>query len=482
MSSGLTSMDFIAILPELVLTIAVIGVLLLECFSKQSRIMTIHLFSMASILVAFVLLLTMVPSGLENQYFWNSEIVVNSTNGQLKSAMLLVVLLGLIYSFPKLSESNLNHSEYYILILLSTIGMLVLVSANTLLMVYLGLELMSLPMYALVAFNRKDGRATEAAMKYFVMGAMASAILLFGMGLLYGIGQSLNLETIGKAMVALASQNFDQNILILTFSLVFIVVGIAFKLGAAPFHSWVPDVYEGAPAPVAMFIGAAPKIAAISMAYSLLKVAGAQVTLQWEQMLAIVAVLSFIIGNFVALRQTNLRRMLGYSAVSHAGFMLLGLFAGNNSSIPSAAYFYAITYAFTTTAAFGFILLVNKDGQSIQSISDLKGFGRQHGYLGVLMALIMLSMGGIPPFVGFFAKLFVLQNAYNASYGFLVIIGLLASVVGLFYYLRIIKVMFFDQQDDNANISITNCIGSRTIFSVNVLLIVLLGLAPTLIM
>lgn len=482
MSSGLTSMDFIAILPELVLTVAVIVILLLECFSKQSRIMTIHLFSMASILLAFVLLLTYVPSGGDSQYFWNNEIILNSTNGQLKGAMLLVVLLGLIYSFPKLSETNLNHSEYYILILLSTVGMLVLVSSNTLLMVYLGLELMSLPMYALVAFNRKDGKATEAGMKYFVMGAMASAILLFGMGLLYGIGQSLNLETIGASMVAIASQNFDHNILILTFSLVFIVVGIAFKLGVAPFHSWVPDVYEAAPAPVAMFIGAAPKIAAISMGYSLLKVAGYEVTLQWQQMLAIVIILSFIIGNFVALRQTNLRRMLGYSAVSHAGFMLLGLFAGSDSNIPSSAYFYAMTYAFTTTAAFGFILLVNKNGQSIQNISDLKGFGRQHAYLGILMALIMLSMGGIPPFVGFIAKFVVLKNAYNAHYAFLVIIGLLASVVGLFYYLRIIKVMFFDQQDDNANITITNCVGSRTVFSANVFLIVLLGLVPTLIM
>ncbi|MBS7828975.1 NADH-quinone oxidoreductase subunit N [Wohlfahrtiimonas chitiniclastica] len=478
--SVLTSMDFIAILPEIILTVAVVGILLLECISKQSRIMTIHLVSMVAILAAFVVLLTVVPTGTEPLYFWNSEIVLTGINGQLKSAMLLVVLLGLIYSFPKLSETNLDHAEYYVLILLSTIGMLVLVSANTLLMVYLGLELMSLPMYALVAFNRKDGKATEAAMKYFVMGAMASAILLFGMALLYGVGQSLNLQVIGQAISSIASQNFDQSIMLLTFSLVFIVVGIAFKLGVAPFHAWVPDVYEGAPAPVAMFIGAAPKIAAMAMGYSMLMVAGYQVTEQWQQMLAIVIILSFVIGNFVALRQTNLRRMLGYSAVSHAGFMLLGLYAGNDLNIPATGYFYAITYAFTTIAAFGFILLVNKNGQSISEISDLKGFGRQHGYLGVLMALIMLSMGGIPPFVGFVAKFFVLENAYQSGYGFLVIIGLLASVVGLFYYLRVIKVMFFDQADDNANITITPCYGSQVIFSANVFLLVLLGFVPTL--
>lgn len=480
--NGLTSMDFIAILPEIVLTVAVIGILLLECFSKKSCIMTTHIVSMSSILVAFILLLTLVPFGANGLFFWNNEVVLTSTNVQLKGAMLLVVLLGLIYSFPKLSESNLNHPEYYVLILLSTIGMLVLVSANSLLMVYLGLELMSLPMYALVAFNRKSDKASEAAMKYFIMGAMASAILLFGLALLYGIGKTLDIYAIGELLPKLASQNLDQNTVLITFALVFVVVGIAFKLGVAPFHSWVPDVYEGAPAPVAMFIGAAPKIAAISMGYSLLKVAGYQASVQWEQMLAIVIVLSFVIGNFVALRQTNIRRMLGYSAVSHAGFMLLGLFSGNDSNIPSSAYFYAMTYAFTTVAAFGFILLVNKDGESIHNISDLKGFGRKHSYYGILMAIVMLSMGGIPPFVGFFAKLFVLQNAYYAGYLFLAIIGLLASVVGLFYYLRIIKVMFFDQEEEHNTITITRCIGSRTIFAANVALVVVLGLVPTLIM
>ncbi len=484
MINEFTMMDFISILPEIFLAVIVIAILLMECFMKSICMKVIHITSLIGLVGAFILIFVgkaLLANSGASTYYWLNEVTYSYATNLLKATMLIVVFLGLCYSVSKLTQNGLAKSEYYILILLSTIGMLVLVSANSLLMIYLGLELMSLPMYALVAFNRESHKATEAAMKYFIMGAMASAILLFGMALMYGAAGTLQLDKISDAYRQIAINDLSNNLLLI-FAIVFIVVGIAFKLGVAPFHAWVPDVYEGAPAPVAMFIGAAPKIAAISMGYSLLLVAGHNIFASWQMMLSILAVISFIIGNFVALRQTNIRRMLGYSAISHAGFMLLGLFLGDNSIIASSAYFYAITYALTTTAAFGLILYINKNGDAIEKISDLKGLGRKHPWYALLMSVVMLSMGGIPPFVGFFAKLSVLMNVYYAGYGWLVIIGLLASVVGLFYYLRVIKVMYFDEADDVSEWSISGCKVGLVVLNINVVALLVLGVFPTLLM
>lgn len=475
--------DMLVALPEIFLMGMIVVILLYESLnknSKQSILFTLSLIGLFGAgIISIVLYNVDVTQGIViSNYFWFGEINYNSLLLVLKVAMVVIVAFGLVYSYGRAGEQNIVTAEYYALVLLSTLGMLVLVSAASMLMVYVGLELMSLPMYGLVALNRRNNKSTEAAMKYFVMGAMSSAILLFGMALLYGATSSLQFEDIHAVI---ANSMTDSQSRLVLFATAFLIVGTVFKLGAAPFHGWVPDVYEGAPLPVAMFIGAAPKVAAFMMGVWILLGAVGELSGQWQPFIIAISIISFIIGNLVALKQDNIRRMLGYSAVSHAGFILLGLLVTAESDAAlSAGIFYAITYAMTTTAAFGFMLSVKVNGKEVQAIDDLKGFARQHAWYALLMAAIMISMGGIPFFVGFYAKFVVLKAAFNAGYIFTVIIALLTSVIGLYYYLRVVKVMFFDEEVHGRELTIEATGLSRVFFNVNALALVVLGIAPSL--
>lgn len=480
---GLNLTDLLVALPEIFLMSMVVVILLFESLSKESKHSTLYALSLIAIIGTGILGVYQYMAdfgAVAGNAFWYGEIIHTPLIGFLKLVLVAIVGFGFVYSYPRLAAVDLANAEYYVLTLLSTLGMLVLISAGSVLTLYIGLELMSLPMYGLVALNRKSKKGSEAAIKYFVMGAMASGILLYGMALLYGATGSLRFADLGVTVEELSFAGENR---LLLFSVVFLIVGTVFKLGAAPFHSWVPDVYEGAPAPVAMFVGAAPKIAAFMMGVLLLHNVGFSLADKWKPLLAAIAIISFVLGNLIALKQENLRRMLGYSAVSHAGFILLGLFVSVvDSTDLSAGLFYAITYALTTVAAFGFILSVSNNGRGIQKIDELKGFAREHGWYALLMSGAMLSMGGIPIFVGFHAKLLVLKTAFEAGFIFTVIIGLLMSVIGLFYYLRVIKVMFFDEPEATQNLEVNVTTGSTILFTVNGLALVLLGIAPSLLL
>jgi NADH-quinone oxidoreductase subunit N len=378
----------------------------------------------------------------------------------------------LIYSREYARSRQLFRGEFFALALFATLGMLVMISASHLLILYLGLELLSLSLYAMVALRRDSDTATEAAMKYFVLGALASGMLLYGMSMVYGATGSLAIADVahriaeGKALSA-----------ILVFGLVFIVAGIGFKLGAVPFHMWVPDVYQGAPTPVTVFIGSAPELAAFALAMRLLVEAlGAPVLLaEWQNMLAILALLSMAVGNITAIAQTNLKRMLAYSAIAHMGFMLLGILAGTPNGYGSAM-FYVVSYMLMTLGSFGMILLLSREGFEAENLDDFKGLNQRDRWYAFLMLLIMFSLAGLPVMIGFWAKLAVLQAAFEAGYHGLVVAAVLFSLVGAYYYLRVVKLMYFDDPVDHS--PIVAHVDQRVVLTLNGLAVLALGIMP----
>jgi len=425
---------------------------------------------------------------------FNGAYAADGMSGTLKVWVLVVAIGVFLYSRDYLVGRRIARGEYYVLALFAVAGMMIMVSAQHLLTIYLGLELLALSQYAMVALLRDDGQASEAAMKYFVLGALASGMLLYGMSMVYGAAGSLDLGVIRETLalgslgdrpdpvgnvVALDSAFGDRTIGA-RFGLVFIVVGIAFKLGAVPFHMWVPDVYEGAPTSVAMFISTAPKLAAFAMLIRLL-VDGLEVlNADWQQMLSILAVLSVVVGNLVAIAQTNIKRMLAYSTISHVGFLLMGV-VGADPDGYSAAMFYAITYAFTTLAAFGVLLALSRGGHEAVTLDDLAGLARRDSLLAIVMLLAMISLAGVPPAVGFYAKLVVLQAAVGAGYTWLAIAGVVMSVIGAFYYLRVVKLVFFDEPAHSAP-DIETAGDVTAGLAVNGLAVIALGIFPGLIM
>src|SRR5215470_18017191 len=353
----------------------------------------------------------------------------------LKLVTYLAVSVCFVYSRQYLAERGMLRGEYFVLALFATLGMMVMISANSLLVLYLGLELMSLCLYSLIALNRDSTVSTEAAMKYFVLGALASGLLLYGMSMLYGATGTLNIEQIAQLIGA-----GKANRVAAVFGLVFVVAGIAFKLGVVPFHMWIPDVYDGAPTAMTLFIGAAPKVAAFAMAVRLLVNGLLDLAVDWQQMLVVMALLSMGIGNIAAIAQTNLKRMLAYSTIAHMGFMLLGLLAGvvggNRLSADdaySAALFYVIVYVIMTLGAFGMLVYLSRAGFECENLEDLRGLNRRSPWLAVLMLILMFSLAGIPPTAGFYAKLAVFSAAVNAGWLWLAVAGVLLSLVGAFY-------------------------------------------------
>ncbi len=388
----------------------------------------------------------------------------------LKLFLYLTVAVGLVYSRDYLQARGLYKGEFFVLALFALLGMMVMVSASHFLTLYLGLELLSLSLYAMVALQRDSSVATEAAMKYFVLGALASGMLLYGMSMIYGVTGSLALADMSHAL----ADGTDLRIP-LVFGIVFIVAGLAFKLGAVPFHMWVPDVYHGAPTAVTLFIGSAPKIAAFVFVVRILGQGLESQVAEWRDMLVILAVLSMALGNIAAIAQSNLKRMLAYSTISHMGFMLLGILAGSQSGYGSAM-FYVLVYALMSLGGFGMILLLSRAGFEADQLDDFKGLNRRSPWLAFLMLLLMFSMAGIPPTVGFYAKLAVLQAVVEIGYVWLAVAAVLFSLIGAFYYLRIVKLMYFDAPHDTSPIAASPDV--RVIMSANGLAVLALGILP----
>ncbi|HEX8987323.1 MAG TPA: NADH-quinone oxidoreductase subunit NuoN [Rhodocyclaceae bacterium] len=398
----------------------------------------------------------------------------------LKLAVYVSVIAVVVYSRQYLAARNLDKGEYYLLLLLATLGMMVMISAAHFLTLYLGLELMSLSLYALVAIDRDSARATEASMKYFVLGALASGLLLYGMSMVYGATGTLEIGGVAQSLF-----HGDANRTILVFGLAFIVAGVGFKLAAAPFHMWVPDVYDGAPTAITLLIASAPKLAGFAMAMRLLVYALFGMAEQWQMMLMMLAVLSIGIGNLAAIAQTSIKRMLAYSSISHMGFMLLALMSGivGNRVDPfgalnaySSALYYAVAYVLMSLGSFGMILLLSRAGHEADKLEDFKGLNKRSPWFAAVMLVMMFSMAGIPFFVGFFAKFSVLLAALKAGYLYTVIYAVMMSLVGAYYYLRVVKLMYFDAPVDTA--PIVAPIDMRVLLTVNGIAVAMFGMLP----
>jgi NADH-quinone oxidoreductase subunit N len=396
-------------------------------------------------------------------------------------ASYLAVALTLVYGREYMQTRDmLRGGEFYVLVLFALLGQMVMISAGNFLTIYLGLELMSLALYALVAIRRDHAQSTEAAMKYFVLGALASGFMLYGMSMLYGATGNLDLRNIADAV---NSGQIDY--LPLTFGVVFLVAGLAFKLGAVPFHMWVPDVYQGSPTAVTLVLAAAPKLAAFAITLRILVVGLGDLTGDWQPMLLILAFLSLAIGNLTAIMQTNFKRMLAYSTISHMGFILLGLASGSldgdkqfDTESYGSALFYMLTYVLTTLATFGLIMLMAREGHECEEISDLKGLNRRSPWMAALLLLLMCSLAGLPPLVGFDAKLLILQTLLKSDRLWLAVVAVLFSLIGAFYYLRVIKVMYFDEPEVAAPAMSTVWWVPRSLIIINGLAVLVLGLMP----
>lgn len=462
--------DFLLAAPEIFLLAMTSLILIADLFiPERSRVWTYVLTQATLIGTAAIIL---VAGGEDVAYTFNGMFVGDPMSDVLKIAVCLSVVVMLAYSRSYAKARGIYRGEFFVLSLFSTLGMMVMISANHFLVLYLGLELMSLSLYAMVALPRDSAISTEAAMKYFVLGALASGMLLYGISMIYGATGALEITEVAQRIA-----DGEAVPTILLFGLVFVVAGIGFKLGAVPFHMWVPDVYQGAPTAVTLLIGTAPKLASFAFIMRILVQAlGIQQLLgEWQQMLILLAVASLALGNITAIAQTNLKRMLAYSTISHMGFLLLGILSGSLEGF-SASMFYSIVYALMGLGTFGMILLLSREGFEAENIEDFKGLNQRNPWYAFIMLLLMFSMAGIPPTVGFWAKLFVLQAALSAGYVWLAVVAVLFSLVGAFYYLRVVKVMYFDAPLDTHPITPYGDV--RALMSVNGLAVIALGLTP----
>jgi NADH-quinone oxidoreductase subunit N len=434
---------------------------------KPSERVYLHWMSIAVLAVTIYLILFNQTGGTVTAF--NGMFIRDGVAKILKIFALLTTILVFVYARPYLQDRKLFLGEFYTLTIFAVIGVMLLVSAGNLITVYLGLELLTLSSYALVALNRDSRLSSEAAIKYFVLGALSSGMLLYGMSMVYGATGTLSLAQLHTAIPSSTMPH------LLVFGLIFMIIGIAFKLGAAPFHMWIPDVYQGAPTPVTTFIGSASKLAAFGMAYRLLETGMGDLAQHWQLMLAALAVLSLAIGNLVAIVQTNIKRLLAYSTISHMGYLLLGLVNATPEGY-SAAMFYAISYALMSTAAFGVILALSRAGFESEEIDDFKGLNQRAPWMAFLMMLAMFSLAGVPPMFGFFAKLLVLQAAIHAGMMWLAIVGAVFAIIGLYYYLRVVKVMYFDKPVEGSQVRLQPDFTLRVALSLNALVLLALGL------
>lgn len=456
--------------PEIIILVTACITLLLDLFFKD-RMPSIA-FTTASFGLFIAALVSFLLLGNFKVILLGGLFISDDVSHLLKLFIYLSVFLGFFYSKDYIKERHMPSGDYYVLGLLSTLGMMILVSAHSLLTIYLGLELLSLPLYAMTAIQRSNSNATEASMKYFVMGAIASGMLLYGISLLYGATGKLDLLDISNSIAI----NWQQQNLLILFSLVFIMVGIGFKLAAVPFHMWAPDVYQGAPTSVSLFISTAPKIAAMGMAIRLLTLGLHDVSSQWQQILLVMALLSTALGNLIAINQSNLKRLLAYSAISHVGYALFGLLTATTEGYVASIY-YIIVYSVMTVAAFGLLVLLSQQGTEIELIDDLKGLNKKNPWLAFMMLIVMFSMAGIPPTVGFFTKLLVLKALVDVNLTWVAVLGLFFAVLGAYYYVKIVKVMYFEDSMDDVPVQLS--FSKNIVFSVNCLALLILGIFPS---
>ncbi|NND44642.1 MAG: NADH-quinone oxidoreductase subunit NuoN [Xanthomonadales bacterium] len=465
--------DFSLALPEMFLLAAACFVLVVDLFVTDPQRRVTYVLTLISIAGAAVLSYHGLNDG--RSVTFTGTFVADRLADTLKLFTYLTVGVVLVYAREYLQDRLLVRGEYYILTLFALLGIMVMISAHHFLTVYLGLELLSLSLYALVASDRDSPVAAEAAMKYFVLGAIASGTLLYGISILYGATGTLNLGELTAVLAAMPDTGTNLPVLL---GLVFVLVGLAFKLGAVPFHMWVPDVYHGAPTSVTLFIGTASKLAAFALLARVLFEGMGPLHDAWKDMVAVLAALSMLVGNFVAIAQTNLKRMLAYSTISHVGFILLGFLPGTAAGV-QASLFYTLAYVIMAAAAFGMIILLGREGFEADELADFKGLAKRSPWYALVMLMVMVSMAGVPPFVGFWAKLAVIQATLAANFTGLAILAVLTSVVGAFYYLRVIKLMYFDAADEGTELPpIRAGIGMHVVLSANGLAILVLGLFP----
>jgi NADH-quinone oxidoreductase subunit N len=465
------STQLIPVLPELSLLTLACVVLVVDLYIREEQ--RIVSYGLTQVGLILTIGLTLAVSSPETQILFDGAYIRDPMSDVLKVGILLVSFLAFLYAKDYLRERDLFKGEFYTLGLFAVLGMSIMVSANSFLTIYLGLELLALCLYALVAFDRKSANGAEAAMKYFVLGALASGMLLYGISMIYGATGTLQFDELAQVV-----QKGDLNRLVMIFGIVFLVIGLAFKLGAVPFHMWVPDIYHGAPTAVTLFIGSAPKIAAFALTMRLLVDGLAELHGGWEGwqgMLIILAVLSMGVGNLIAIAQSNIKRMLGYSTISHVGFILLGILAGTQEGY-AGAMFYTLVYALMSAGAFGVIIALSRKGFEAENLEDFKGLNQRSPWFAGMMLLLMFSMAGVPPTVGFFAKLFVLDAVVSVDLTWLALVGVFFSIIGAFYYIRIVKLMYFDQPTDETPLSIG--LDTQVVLSLNGLSMLVLGLFP----
>ncbi|WP_454455977.1 NADH-quinone oxidoreductase subunit NuoN [Thauera phenylacetica] len=468
--------DFYPAAAEIFVAVMALVVMLASTFARSIARNLAYLLTQATLIVAaFITIFTMEG---EVVLTFSNLFISDLLGDVLKLMIYFSTAIALLYGRGYLADRKIDKPEYYLLALLMTLGMMVMVTANHMLPMYIGLEMMSLALYTMVAFDRDSARSTEAAMKYFVLGALASGLLLYGMSMVYGATGTLEFSGVAQALY-----NQTANQTVLMFGLVFLVAGICFKLGVVPFHMWVPDVYQGAPTAVTLVIATAPKLAAFAMAVRLLIWALFDIAEEWQMMLMLVAAASIVLGNLAAIAQQNIKRMLAYSGISHMGFMLLGLLAGVVEgdrhfalNAYSSAMFYAISYVIMSLASFGMLILLSRAGFEAENIDDFKGLNKRSSWYALMMLFVMFSMAGVPFFIGFFAKLSVLQAVVAAGYFWLAVLAVVMSVIGAFYYLRVVKMMYFDDPVDESPIHAAPEV--RVMLSANGLAIAALGLAP----
>jgi len=464
--------DLIIAIPEITLFALACLVLMVDAFSDDPLHLWTYRVTQASLLLTLVLVLNSIPDSAVIAF--NGGFINDAMSAILKAFMCGISFVVFLYSYEYLKEHQSLKGEYFVLGLFAVLGMMIMASAYSLLSIYLGLELLSLSLYAMVAMQRDSDSASEAAMKYFILGALASGMLLYGISMIYGLTGHLQLANIAEAI-----NNDSINRSYLVFGMIFLIIGMAFKLGAAPFHMWVPDVYQGAPTSVTLFISTAPKLAAFAMTMRILVDGLFPLVADWQSILMILAVLSMAVGNVIAIAQTNIKRMLAYSTIAHVGFLFLGLIAGTASGF-SGSMFYIISYALMSMGAFGMVILLGRNGFEAEMLDDFKGLSERNPWFAFIMLCLMFSMAGVPPFLGFWSKWFVLKELVASGFVELAAVAVVFSIIGVYFYLRIIKLMYFDKADSMTAIKSSKQM--RVVLSINGLLILFLGLAPNALM
>ena len=466
--------DINLLVPELALLALACITLIIDTYTGEDDKRLTYWFSQLSLLIVLVLILF--QSSGDMRHAFHNHFVNDQMSIVLKAFISIVTFMVFFYSYDYLKEHGLIKGEYFILGLFAVLGMMVMSSAGSLLTVYLGLELLSLSLYSMIAMHKDTLTASEAAMKYFVLGALASGMLLYGISMIYGASGAIDLQ--GIASYAASNPDTGSNLL-MVFGLVFIIVGIAFKLGAVPFHMWVPDIYEGSPTAVTMFISTAPKVAAFAMAIRLLSDGLQEFLSDWQGMLIILSILSMAVGNIIAISQVNIKRMLAYSTIAHVGFFLMGITSGTANGY-AGSMFYILVYALMSMGSFAMVILLGRKGFEADKLDDFRGLAKRSPWYAFIMMILMFSMAGIPPLIGFWAKWFVIKEIIDMGLIWLAAVAVIFSVIGAFYYLRIVKLMFFDEPESMTAIKATSSM--RFVISVNGLVILVLGFVPGMLM